>query len=283
MKVRRFLIENEKGQQFRLDNLNEGCFLTSPGNLGYSYSIDFVQLGFEFIENNRKIEQSNPNGIAYFRSYDKIKEFVDFIESSLKLKWLYIVPFETGERTYYRDVILKKIEKTEKKGKWLACPVEFASKSLWYEQNETIFKIETYEDEMRYNYRWNSRYIDYNIRAIQFNNKGHIEAPFQVEIDGFVQNPSISIFIDDEEFASIKIPITIKEYEKLLYSSKTGEIYIQKQNTDGTLENLWKQEYIDIQKQNIFKLPLGVSEIRLTADDDIANAKLVIFPQYKAV
>nr|DAJ70485.1 MAG TPA: Baseplate protein [Caudoviricetes sp.] len=283
MKVRRFLIENEKGQQFRLDNLNEGCFLTSPGNLGYSYSIDFVQLGFEFIENNRKIEQSNPNGIAYFRSYDKIKEFVDFIESSLKLKWLYIVPFETGERTYYRDVILKKIEKTEKKGKWLACPVEFASKSLWYEQNETIFKIETYEDEMRYDYRWNSRYIDYNIRAIQFNNKGHIEAPFQVEIDGFVQNPSISIFIDDEEFASIKIPITIKEYEKLLYSSKTGEIYIQKQNTDGTLENLWKQEYIDIQKQNIFKLPLGVSEIRLTADDDIANAKLVIFPQYKAV
>ena len=283
MKVRRFLIENEKGQQFRLDNLNEGCFLTSPGNLGYSYSIDFVQLGFEFIENNRKIEQSNPNGIAYFRSYDKIKEFVDFIESSLKLKWLYIVPFETGERTYYRDVILKKIEKTEKKGKWLACPVEFASKSLWYEQNETIFKIETYEDEMRYDYRWNSRYIDYNIRAIQFNNKGHIEAPFQVEIDGFVQNPSISIFIDDEEFASIKIPITIKEYEKLLYSSKTGEIYIQKQNTDGTLENLWKQEYIDIQKQNIYKLPLGVSEIRLTADDDIANAKLVIFPQYKAV
>lgn len=283
MKVRRFLIENEKGQQFRLDNLNEGCFLTSPGNLGYSYSIDFVQLGFEFIENNRKIEQSNPNGIAYFRSYDKIKEFVDFIESSLKLKWLYIVPFETGERTYYRDVILKKIEKTEKKGKWLACPVEFTSKSLWYEQNETIFKIETYEDEMRYDYRLNSRYIDYNIRAIQFNNKGHIEAPFQVEIDGFVQNPSISIFIDDEEFASIKIPITIKEYEKLLYSSKTGEIYIQKQNTDGTLENLWKQEYIDIQKQNIFKLPLGVSEIRLTADDDIANAKLVIFPQYKAV
>lgn len=283
MKVRRFLIENEKGQQFRLDNLNEGCFLTSPGNLGYSYSIDFVQLGFEFIENNRKIEQSNPNGIAYFCSYDKIKEFVDFIESSLKLKWLYIIPFENGEKTYYRDVVLKKIEKTEKSGKWLACPIEFASKSLWYEQNETIFKIETYEDEMRYDYRWNSRYIDYNIRAIQFNNKGHIEAPFQVEIDGFVQNPTISIFVDHEEYASIKIPITIAEYEKLLYSSKTGEIYIQKQKTDGTLENLWKQEYIDIQKQNIFKLPLGVSEVRLTADDDIANAKLTIFPQYKAV
>ena len=73
------------------------------------------------------------------------------------------------------------------------------------------------------------------------------------------------------------------EYEKLLYSSKTGEIYIQKQKADGTKENLWKKEYIDITKQNIFKLPIGVSEIRLSADDDVANAKLIIYPQYKAV
>ena len=122
-----------------------------------------------------------------------------------------------------------------------------------------------------------------NIRSIQFNNKGHIDAPFQVEIDGFVQNPTISIFVDDEEYASIKIPVTINEYEKLLYSSKVGEIYIQKQNTDGTKVSLWKNQYIDIKKQNIFKLPLGVSEIRLTADDDVLNAKLTIFPQYKVV
>ena len=195
-------------------------------------------------------------GTLYFKSYDKVTEFVNFIESSAKLKWLYIIPYEIIEKTYYRDVTIIELDKTEKTGKWLACPVEFAGKSLWYEQNETIFKIETYEDEMRYPYIWNSRYIDYNSRAIQFDNKGHIEAPIQVEIDGFVQNPTISILVDKEEYASIKIPITINEYEKLLYSSKTGDIYIQKQNTDGTKENLWKQAYIDITKQNIFKLPL---------------------------
>lgn len=283
MKVRRFILENEKGQQFRLDNLNEGCFLTSPSELGYSYNIDFVQLENEFIENNRKIQQKRPKGTLYFKSYDKIKEFGDFVESSKKLKWLYIIPFEKEEKTYYRDVVIVKLDKTEKAGKWLACSVEFAGLSLWYEQSETILKIETYEDEMRYNYRWNSRYIDYNTRAIEFHNKGHIEAPFQVEIDGFVQNPTISIFVDKEEYASIKVPITINEYEKLLYSSKTGEIYIQKQNTDGTKENLWKKDYIDITKQNIVKLPVGVSEIRLTADDDVLNAKLTIFPQYKVV
>ena len=283
MRVRRFLIENEKGQQFRLDSLKEGCFLTSPSNLGYSYNVDFVQLGHDFIQNNRKIEQKKPSGTLYFKSYDKVKEFCDFVESSQKLKWIYIIPFENEEKIYYRDVSIIKLDKTEKTGRWLACPAQFASLSLWYEQNETIFKIEKYEDEMRYNYRWNSRYIDYNTRTIQFNNKGHVEAPFQVEIDGFVQNPTVSVFVDNEEYASIKIPITINEYEKLLYSSKVGEVYIQKQNVDGTKVSLWKNQYIDIKKQNIFKLPLGVSEIRLTADDDVLNAKLTIFPQYKVV
>lgn len=66
MRVRRFLLENEKGQQFRLDNLNEGCFLTSPVGLGYSYNIDFIQLNFDFIENNRKIEQKNPSRNSLF-------------------------------------------------------------------------------------------------------------------------------------------------------------------------------------------------------------------------
>lgn len=283
MNVRRFLLENEKGQQFRLDNLSEGCFLTSPTNLGYSYSIDFVQLGSDFIENSRKIQQKNPSGTLYFRSYDKVKEFCDFVECSKKLKWIYIIPFEAGERTYYRDVSLVKLDKTEKSGKWLACPVEFAGLSLWYEQNETIFNIETFENEMRYPFTINSRYIKYNTRSIQVQNRGHIEAPIQVVIDGFVKNPSISIWVDKEEFASIKIPIVIEEYEKFLYSSKTGEIYIQKQKADGTLESLWKKDYIDINKQNIIKLPVGTSEIRLTADDDVVNAKLTIFPQYKVV
>lgn len=283
MKVRRFLLENEKGQQFRLDNIHEGCFLTSPSELGYSYNIDFVQVGCDFIENNRKISQKNPKGTLYFESYDKVNEFINFVEHSQKLKWLYIVPFALEDKTYYRDVTIIDLAKTEKVGRWLACPVEFAGKSLWYEQNETIFKIETYEDEMRYPFYWNSRYIDYNTRSMQFNNRGHVEAPIQVEIDGFVQNPQISILVDKEEYASIKVPITINEYEKFLYSSKTGEIYIQKQNTDGTKENLWKKIYIDISKQNIFKLPIGASEIQLTADDDVSNARLVIFPQYKAV
>ncbi len=255
--IREFKLINEKGQEYPLMDIEKYCLLTEPSGLGYSYSTKYEQLGNNFLTNLRRLEQGVITGIANFLHYDNFMEFGNFIESAKKLKFVYSVPCKNEKKVFYRDVNIKLLSKSEKQTNGVMSEtIEFECLSLWYEQNETIFKIETYEDEMRYNYRWNSRYIDYNTRSIQFNNKGHVEAPFQVEINGFVQNPTISIFVDDEEYASIKIPITINEYEKLLYSSKVGEIYIQKQNTDGTKVSLWKNQYIDIKRQNIFKLPL---------------------------
>lgn len=282
--IRKFKLINEKGQEFSLMNIEKYCLLTEPSGLGYSYSTKYEQVENNFLTNLRKLEQGVIAGSANFLYYDNFMNFGNFIESAKKLQFVYSIPCKEEEKIFYRDVNIKSLGKSEKQTDGVISEeIEFECLSLWYEQNETIFKIETYEDEMRYNYKWNSRYIDYNTRAIQFNNRGHVEAPFQVEIDGFVQNPTISIFVEDEEYASLKIPITINEYEKLLFSSVVGNIYIQKQNTDGTKENLWKRDYININNQNVFKLPLGVSEIRLTADDDVLNAKLTIFPQYKVV
>ena len=136
---------------------------------------------------------------------------------------------------------------------------------------------------MRWDYRWDARYTEYDVRSLAYNNQGHIPAPILVEIDGEVSNPKIEIIRDGETVASIEIPITIGIYEKLLYSSKTGEIFIKKQLADGTETSLFKKQYIDITKNNIFKLPLGVSEVKLSADDEINSAKLTIYPQYKAV
>lgn len=255
--VREFKLINEKGQEFSLMDITNYCLLTEPDGLGYSYSTQYEQVGNNFVSNLRKIEQGSITGIANFSNYDNFTGFTNFIETSNTLKFVYTIPYKKGHTTFYKDINIKSISKTEIKTSGIISEtVTFDILSLWYEQNETIFKIETYEDEMRYPYKWNSRYIDYNTRAIIFNNRGHVEAPIQVEIDGFVQNPTISILVDGKIYASITIPIIIYEYEKLLYSSKTGELYIQKQKTDGLKENLWKSQYIDITKNNIFKLPL---------------------------
>lgn len=284
MNVRKFLLENEKGQQYRLDSLDEGCFLASPNNLGYSYESDFVRLGYSFIENNRQIQQKNPAGTAYFKSYDKVKEFIDFVENSTSLKWVYIVPFEEGEKSYYRDVTIVKLDKTEKSGKWLACPVEFAGLSLWYEKNTIIYTITPQSNEIRWDFVWDSRFTDYDSRNLQYINQGHTEAPILVEMDGHLVNPKLELYVEGELYQSVEITVDIAEYEKLLYGTRENDFYINRQKTDGTLESLFDLDYIDPANDNVIRLPKNKScELRLTAENEVLNAKVTILPQYKAV
>lgn len=256
--IRNFYFENEKGESIDCQKINGGLFLYNVSGLGYEENVEYKKVGYTFVENKREMKQNQITGDLEFydMTYDEYSNFVDFILRAKKLRLIY-VPKKTARTKYYREIDFVSIPKTEEDDyNILTSTITINCLTLWYEENETIFKIEKYEDEMRYPYKWNSRYIDYNSRMIVFNNKGHVDAPIQVEISGFVQNPTISIFVNEEEYASIKIPITINEYEKLLYSSKTGEIYIQKQKTDGTKESLWKNKYVDLSKRNIFKLPL---------------------------
>lgn len=189
MSVRRFLLENEKGQQFDMNNFKGSCLLTSPSNLGFSYESEFQKLGNTFIENNRTISKKDPSGTIYFKNYDKCREFIDFIEKSNKIKFVYKIPFKNGEKTYYRDISIKEFQKTEKKIGMLACPVTFNGLSLWYEQIVTNYTIEKIDNEIQWDFVWDSRFADYTSRSIVIENDGHVEAEIKVEIFGHVINP----------------------------------------------------------------------------------------------
>lgn len=284
MKVRKFLLENEKGQQFDLNNFKESALLTSPSELGYSNRSEFEQVGNTFIESNRKIEQKNPTGTIYFKSYDKCKTFIDFIEKSDKLKWIYIIPLKEVEKTYYRDVVIKEFQKSEKQVGILACSITFCSTSLWYEQTTAIYNIKPQENEFRWDFEWDSKFADYDTRSLSHINNGHVDAPILVEIDGHVINPKIELYIEGELYQTVPFNVEINEYEKLLYGTKENEFYINKQNTDGTLESLFTLDVIEFENDNVIRLPQNKScEIKLAADNEILNAKVTILTFYKAV
>lgn len=281
---RRFYLQNELGQQIDMNDLNNSCLLTSPQNLGCSYASNFDQIGNTFIESNRKIEQKNPTGILNFKTYDKCKEIIDFIEKAEKLKWVYILPYTTGSKTYFRDVSLKSLDKSEKSIAKLACPIEFNGLSLWYEENITTYTISAENNELRWDFKWDSRFVDYDVRRLQFINKGHTEAPIAVEIDGHVINPKISLYVEGQLAQQVSINVEIAEYEKLLYGTKEGNFYINRQKTDGTLEDLFNLDSINPANDNVLRLPKNKScELRLTADNEILNAQVTIFVYYVAV
>lgn len=285
MKVREFYLLNEKGQKYSFMDLKNNCFLTEPSGLGYSYSTEYEQLGSTFIENIRKIEKGIITGLANFSCYDNYKKLIDFIETSEELKIAYIIPFKEKKKLYFKDVKIQGITKTQIKiNRLISETITFDCLSLWYEENTIIHKIEPQNNEIRWDFVWDSRFSDYNVRSLEYINKGHVEAPVTLTIDGYIENPKIELYVEGQLYQAIIFNTTILQYEKFLYNSRENQFFIGKQNTDGTKSDLFDLDVIDFSNDNVLRLPKNKScEIKLSADNEVLNAQITIYPQYKAI
>lgn len=283
--VREFKLINEKGQEYSLMDIENYCLLTEPSGLGYSYSGEYEQLGNTFISNMRKIEQGQIEGVVNFLYYDNYKNLVDFIEKSENLKISYKLPFKGGQKEYFKDIEILNLTKTQiQENGVISETITFNCLSLWYEQLTTIYTIEPQTNEIRWDFTWDSKFVDYDTRSLTYINNGHVEAPIVAEINGHVVNPKIQLFIEGELYQEVPFTVEIEEYEKLLYCTKENDFYIKKQNTDGTLESLFSLDVIQFENDNVIRLPKNKScELRLVADNEILNAQITIFAYYKAI
>lgn len=283
--VRKFRLVNEKGQDFSLMDLYNYCFLSNPDGLGYNYETEYQELINTFIENIRRLAQGQISGTANFVNYDNYRNFIDFIENSEKLRFSYIVPYQNGEKEYFKDIQIQSISKTQiQTNGILSETVVFDCLSLWYEENTITYTVEPLENEIRWDFKWDSKFSDYDSRNLQYINKGHVEAPIYVEIDGQVINPKLELYVEGELYQTVEITTTFAQYEKLIYDSRENQFAILKEKTDGTTESLFSLEYIKFENDNVIRIPKNRScEIRLTADNEVLNARLTIYPRYKAV
>ncbi len=156
--------------------------------------------------------------------------------------------------------------------------------SLWYEENTTIYTIEPLTNEIRWDFKWDSSFTDYDTRSLQYINEGHIEAPVLIEISGHVVNPKLELYVEGQLYQTVTFNVQIAEYEKLLYGTKENDFYINKQKTDGTIESLFSLDVINFENDNVIRLPKNKScELRITADNEVLNAQVTILAYYKAV
>lgn len=284
--VREFKLINEKGQSFSLMDIHNHSLFTEPDGLGYAYSSEYQQLGNTFIENLRIIEQGQINGILNFINYDNYTAFINFVESSEELRFGYKIPYSDGsEKEYFKDINIQSISKSQKQLNGIISePVVFDCLSLWYEENTVNYTIEPLENEIRWDFEWDSRFSDYNSRNLEYINKGHVEAPIIVEMDGYLENPKIELYVEGQLYQIVPFNTIIQQYEKLLYDSRENHFFIGKQNTDGTQSSLFNLDVIEFDNDNVLRIPKNKScLIILTADNQILNAQITILPQYKAV
>lgn len=284
--VREFSLINEKGEEYSLMDIENYCLLTEPSGLGISYDTEYEQLQHRFITNLRKIVQGSINGTLHFKYYDNYKNFIDFTEKSEGLKILYVIPYKSGSKEFYRDVQVNLVEKSEidHENKFINEGVTFDCLSLWYETKNTVYTIEPGTDQIRWNFKWDSKFVGFDTRNLTFVNEGHIPATIELEIDGDVENPVLELYIENELYQTVTITNHITEHQILKYSSKEGNFYIKKQLTNGTEQDLFNLDYIDFDEDHVIKFPIDKScTFKMSADNDISSARLIIYVFYKAI
>lgn len=284
--IRNFYFENEIGQRIDCQKIDGNLFLYNVTGLGFEKETEYVQICNTFVKNKENIKQNIIEGELEFynMTYDEYTNFIDFVLSSKSLKLIY-VPKTSQRKEFYRDIDIVKIDKNEEDDyNVLISPITIYCKSLWYKQDVAIYTIKAQDDEIRWDFRWDSRFTDYDNRNLTYINKGHVEAPVLIEMSGHLVNPKVELYIEGELYQTVAFNVEIAEYEKLLYSTKENEFYIRKQNTDGTIEDLYDLDFIDFYNDNVIRLPLNKScEIRLKADNEVLNAQVTILAYYKAV
>ena len=281
--IRNFYFENEKGQRIDCQKIDGNLFFYNVAGLGYEEDVEYVQVGDNFIPNKRKLKQNQISGDLEFynMTYDEYCNFVDFILSASSLKLIY-VPKKTVRTEYYRDIDVVKIDKTEEDDyKTLTCPILMNAKSLWYEAKEVVYNIDPITSELRWDFDWDAVFSSYDNRNIIFENKGHTEAPFKLELNGEVINPIITIIEDEKEAKKLNLNgLKIEVGETFVYNTKDTEQAIYK-ISNGERKKLFS--FLNPNFINFYKLIKGVSIIRLEADNEITSGKLTIYVQYKAV
>ena len=284
--VREFRLLNEKGQEFSLMNPYTHCFLAEPAGLGYTYNTTYEQIGNSFFESLRNLQQGQITGTAIFANYDNYKSFVDFIESSETLRFGYKVPFKNLPiKEYFKNVHIQNIDKGKKDiDGFIKSNVAFDCLSLWYEENKTIYSTVAQDDEIRWNFKWDSRFVDYNNRTLQYINNGHVPAPVLIKIKGPVKNPAITLKVEGQVYQEVTVNVILQEYETLEYCTQENSFYIRKENQDGTYTNLFDLDYINPANNNVIKFPPKKScELIISAEEEILNAEVSAYSYYKVI
>ena len=214
------------------------------------------------------------------------RSFIDFVEKAESLKILYKVPYKSGSREYYRDVQIQSITKSEisNETRLISESVTFECLSLWYEAKNTVYTVEAGTGEIRWDFTWDSKFVGYDTRNLEFVNDGHVDASIELEIDGDVENPVLKLYVENELYQTVTITNHITEHQIFKYGTRENNFYIKKQLADGTEQSLFNLNYINFAEDLVIRFPKEKScTFKMEADNEILSARLTIYVYYKAI
>ena len=268
----KFYIMNEKSTRYDLNSTEKGVF-TSPDGFGIEYSIDYLKIGNTWSKDKEELTQPAPSGKIVFpvKPYRTFNDFINFINSAKELVLVYKPAGLLKE--YFAEVDIISIDKGGFHGEALIIPVKFKCKTLFFTEEKFEYHVERTEKEMRWDFRWETKFNDQNGLYFAFHNDGHVESPFVLSFTGYCLNPSITVVQAGKEIYKSKYSVEVQANERLEISTFDGDLYIQKNGLDA-------KSCLNFTQENFFKLPTGDSEIYFSCEAGILNNILLNLEKY---
>lgn len=271
----RFYLMNEKMVRYGLNSPEEGVF-TEPKGFGVEYDAGYIKVGDMWVSDSRVLRQPEPSGKIVFSKnvYKTFQAFVNFINAAGSLTLVY-QPSGVGQE-YFTQVDLVSIDKGGyTRGDALEVPVRFVCKSLFYTEEKFEYHIERAEKEVRFPFRWPTRFNDKGVINFGFDNNGHVDSPFLLSCIGYCVNPTVTVMQEGAVVHSVTFNLTLEHGQKLEFSTFDDDLLIE-------VDGVGRKDCLDFTKENFFKIPKGVSDIRFSSTAGKMNNIVMNLEKYYA-
>lgn len=287
--MRKFLLQNEYGEQINLQGGN--IFLYAPEGLGFEENVDYMQSNGFFLPTSDAQGQVEKYGtlVFYGNGYKEYQDLMDWILAAKKLSFAYM-PIDTW---YYQNVSIKSVEKSELKlnGKVLEVPVVFSPLSPIYAPYDLNLTIEGQEahSNKKYDYMYPYVYSNSGIAGkLNFTFSAQIDSDWQVELDGAISAPAITITRNDTDEVIGKVDLTATSAqvgETIVFNTVAGRAGAKLIDGNGDETDLTPYLGIDTGLPTYFRIPANVPcSLQITAASLLGlRARMVIYRYYRTV
>lgn len=291
---RKFYLANAAGERWPL-NGERGVWLADPSGLGLALTPGVAngRNGFFAVTVTDDVPQGGVYGTLVFTGSSPYTDYQTLLSWALAAAdGLAIIYTPTPSAEYCRSVVLTSLVKSEIKAPgWLSCEMTLEALTPWYRASVPRIDIDNGNaaTAKRYPYRYVSG-LHYPVssngqmRAV-VQASGHLPAAVTVDLHGPIDRPSLRLVgtSTGKEYARADIDVRVNANERLEYSSRYLNAYIQKVAANDVTTDLLPM--VDLAYEPWLRVPLAEPcALVVAADSAVSSAStLNIYDYYWSV
>lgn len=251
--IRKFYLENAKGQQFHFKYAT-GILLSDIAGLGFSFDQSYLKYGHLHKKVSEDVPLSEITAVLnYLDGYHSYQKFIDYLNQDLDGLKLYYQSIDTK----YIYVDISSLSKGEITEGVLKSDITFNKKSYWIKERQILIDISDAEGGKSYPYSYDYAYMMTQHGRTNILIEGSLPASTKIEMIGAVDHPELKVIQNGKALTELRINI-VKDDANIVISSIPDDQYMQ-MISGKTVVDIYSMQ--DFEKDNFIMLNQGQATI----------------------